>query len=169
MNTTLIGMAGVGKSYIGKKLADHLDYLFIDTDRLIEDKTQLKLQQIVDDKGDEHFIKIEEEIILGLNHTEDSIFSTGGSVVYSEKAMDFLKEKSVVVYLDDLFENIEKRLENASVRGIVGFKDNSIRVLFEERSALYEKYADFAVKLPEKADFKDVLVEIVEKIPLFEK
>ncbi|MCK5176932.1 MAG: (d)CMP kinase, partial [Candidatus Aenigmarchaeota archaeon] len=56
MNITLIGMAGVGKSFIGKKLAKKLNYDFIDVDELIEKNTNLKLQQIIDKFGERYFL-----------------------------------------------------------------------------------------------------------------
>ena len=82
MNITLIGMAGVGKSVTGKELAKRLDYGFIDIDEIIEKKANLKLQQIIDDLGDDKFLAIEERTVLGLDKLENCIISPGGSVIY---------------------------------------------------------------------------------------
>ncbi|RLG14690.1 MAG: hypothetical protein DRN66_01430, partial [Candidatus Nanohalarchaeota archaeon] len=89
MNITLIGMAGVGKSFIGKHLAERLNCTFVDIDEVIEKKTSLTLQQIIDTHGEEEFLKIEERAILRLNGFNNSIISPGGSIIYSKKAMDF--------------------------------------------------------------------------------
>ena len=59
---SLIGMAGAGKSSIGKKLADHLGFSFIDSDLLIETEHQESLQRVLDKFGKENFLKIEEKI-----------------------------------------------------------------------------------------------------------
>jgi shikimate kinase len=92
MNLTLIGMPGAGKSSVGKELAHQLDFRFIDTDDLIRQQTRLELGEALERFGDEMFIHIEGQIILQLGEIDHCIISTGGSVVYSERAMDFLKE-----------------------------------------------------------------------------
>ncbi|MCK5476537.1 MAG: shikimate kinase [Candidatus Aenigmarchaeota archaeon] len=147
MNITLIGMAGVGKSFIGKKVAKKLNYDFIDVDELIEKNTNLKLQQIIDKFGERYFLKIETKTIMDLADITNSVISPGGSIVYSKSAMKFLKEKSFVVYLEDSFENINKRVKNHERRGIVGLKNKGFEVLFNERKRVYEEYADVTIKM----------------------
>ena len=58
MNITLIGFSGVGKTLFGTKLAKKLDYQFIDTDQLILEKTDLSLNQLLEQIGDEAFKKV---------------------------------------------------------------------------------------------------------------
>ena len=55
MNITLIGMAGSGKSLVGKILAKKLHYEFIDVDKIIQKKTESRLQTIVDKFGEKRF------------------------------------------------------------------------------------------------------------------
>ena len=66
MNITLIGMAGAGKSTIGRVLAKRLDYTFIDVDHLITENTGMPLQTLIDNEGDSALIRFEEEAILKL-------------------------------------------------------------------------------------------------------
>lgn len=105
---TLIGMSGAGKSYWGKKLAEKIGYRFLDVDAAIEDKLGSKLQEIIDDKGEREFLKIEEQAILSLGDLNGYVISPGGSVVYSGKAMAFLKKISKVIFLDCPFGEIKK-------------------------------------------------------------
>jgi shikimate kinase len=160
MNITLIGMAGAGKSTVGRALAKNLDYTFIDVDGLITEETGMPLQGLIDKQGDFALIRFEEEAILKLDKVEEYVISPGGSVVYSEKAMEHLKDISKIVFLDAPFRSIVKRIPNAGKRGIVGFKDKSLKELFEERAILYRNYADFSVRLKDK----DNVQKIVEKI-----
>jgi shikimate kinase len=146
MNITLIGMAGAGKSTIGKKLAAALNYKFIDIDKLIEQKAKQKLADIILNKGEKIFKDIEEKAVLGLKNINDAIISPGGSIIYSEKVMQFLKKISVVVFLDVPFESIQKRLTGERIKCIIGIKKKNLRELFEERLALYKKYADIIVE-----------------------
>lgn len=161
MNITLIGMAGVGKSTIGRALAKRLGCTFIDVDSLIKEKTCMSLQALIDTRGDSALIRLEEEAVLSLELRRDSIISPGGSVVYSEKAMNFLKENSTIIFLDAPFRRIIKRIRNPGKRGLVGFKDRSLRELFEERLVLYRKYADITVRVEGRENVSDVVDRIL--------
>lgn len=161
MNITLIGMAGAGKSTIGRALARRLSYTFIDVDWLITEKTGMSLQALIDEQGDLALIRFEEEAILKLEQVNECIISPGGSVVYSEKAMEHLKKVSKIVFLDAPFRSIVKRIRNTRNRGIVGLRDRSLKELFEERVILYKKYADFSVKIQERENVHRIVERIV--------
>ncbi len=161
MNITLIGMAGAGKSTIGRALAKRLNYTFIDVDCLITEKTGMTLQALIDKQGDSALIKFEEEAILKLLKIEKCIISPGGSVVYSEKAMEHLKKVSKIVFLDASFRSIVKRIRNARNRGIVGLGDRSLRELFEERTILYKRYADFSIKVKGREEIPEIVENII--------
>ena len=163
-NITLIGMAGVGKSVIGKELAKALLYTFIDIDEIIEKKFNLKLQEIIDQWGEERFLEIEEQTILKLGKLDHSVISPGGSVIYSEEAMKFLKNNSVVVFLNAPLENIEKRIPDQLTRGIIGLKTKNLKRLFNERLSLYKKYADQTIEISENFHIDTVVEEIIQKI-----
>lgn len=164
MIITLIGMPGAGKSSAGQKLASILGYEFIDTDKLVIDKSGTDLQNIVNDLGDIALIKAEEQSILELKLTENCIIATGGSVVYSGEAMKFLKEKSVIVYLDVPFGVIVSRLSNLATRGVVGLKEKGLYGLYKERTALYTSFADYTIEVARKDRVKDVADKIMHCI-----
>ncbi len=163
MNATLIGMPGVGKSMLGRELARRLEYVFIDTDEIIEQRLGLKLQQILDDFGDEKFMETEENAILEMGKLDKCIISPGGSVIYSEKAMKLLAENSLIIFLNMSFRSIERRLANKDTRGIVGLKRKGLRALFDERLILYRKYADIEIDLPSEIDLETVVETIIRK------
>ena len=162
MNITLIGMAGAGKSTIGKALAKRLNYTFIDVDRLITGKTGMPLQALIDKQGDFALIRFEEEAILGLKQLDNCIISPGGSVIYSREAMRHLKEISKIVFLDAPFRSIVKRIPNARKRGIVGLRNRSLKELFEERLILYNKYADFSIKVRGKENVQGLAERVIK-------
>ena len=140
-NIILIGMPAAGKSTTGVILAKILKYGFIDIDLIIQEKTGRSLQEIIDHDGIEAFNKIEESIVLTVN-AERAVIATGGSVVYSEKAMEHLRSLGKIVYLKLNCEEVEKRLDNIMTRGVVMKAGQTIRELYEQRVSLYEKYAD---------------------------
>ncbi|MGI5992482.1 MAG: shikimate kinase [Methanosarcina sp.] len=162
MNITLIGMAGAGKSTIGRVLAKQLGYNFIDVDLLIKENTGMPLQALIDKQGDLALIKFEEEAILRLNQVDNCVISPGGSVVYSENTMQHLKEISKIIFLNAPFRIIIRRLPNARKRGIVGLRDRSLKELFEERMILYQKYADYSIKLKGKESIQKIVENIIE-------
>jgi shikimate kinase len=141
---TLIGMPGAGKTVIGKLLAAHLDLTFVDTDHLIEARYKTSLQNILDEKGYLALRNIEEQEILSIKPNHE-VIATGGSAVYSEKAMAFLKEVSTLVFLDIDLETVRKRIHNFDKRGIARAPGQSIEMIFLERHALYMKFCDIQV------------------------
>src|SRR5690606_34398761 len=110
-NIVLIGMPGAGKSTVGVILAKALGMNFVDADLVIQERTGLRLQAIIDRDGPAGFLKAEEEAVLSLS-CRNSVIATGGSVVMSPRAMEHLISAGTVVYLKVPFEEIEKRLGN---------------------------------------------------------
>lgn len=143
-NIILIGMPGSGKSTIGGKLAVKMSKTFLDTDLLIEASEKRSLQNIIDTHGYKTLLEIEENTLLHINQT-DHIISTGGSAVYSEKAMSHLKKKGIMVFLDVHLEILQKRIDNLETRGLARRPDQSLEDLFYERHHLYRKYAEITV------------------------
>lgn len=141
MNIVLIGMSGAGKSTLGALLAQALRMDFVDTDDIIQQQEDRLLQDILDQDGIEAFMNVEEKIVSEL-HVNHSVIATGGSVVYSEQAMNALKQSGKIVYLHVSYEEIHKRLTNIATRGIVMKQGYSLKDVYEERILLYKKYSD---------------------------
>ncbi|WMW24286.1 shikimate kinase [Methanolobus sediminis] len=164
MIITLIGMPGAGKSSAGMKLASLLGYEFIDTDKLVIDNSGKDLQDIVNDLGDIALLKAEEQSIINMELKDNCIIATGGSVVYSEKAMNFLKGHSVIVYLDVPFGTIVYRLSNLATRGVVGLKEKGLRGLYEERTGLYMSFADYTINVSRNDKVMGVVKKIMSEV-----
>ena len=141
---TLIGMPGCGKSCMGRAIARKLGMKNIDADRVIEQRKGKKLYELIDEFGMDGFKKIEEETLLTIN-MDNIILSTGGSAVYYPRVMEHYKKTGKIIYLYCSYEVIEKRLGDFSKRGVVLKPGQTLRDLFEERTALYKKYADIIV------------------------
>lgn len=157
-NIILIGMPGCGKSTIGVLLAKNLAYGFLDSDLVIQEQSGRKLQDMINDMGPEAFSAFEDAVNSTLI-PHRTVIATGGSAVYGVRAMAHFKEIGTVVYLKASYEAIESRIQNFETRGIVIPEGQTFRDVFNERTALYEKYADITVN----ADASD-LWDIVEEI-----
>lgn len=142
-NIVLIGMPGAGKSTVGKLLAknQHLD--FIDTDDLIRQEDG-PLQEIINHRGQAEFRRIEERVLTALDR-KGTVIATGGSAVYSSKAMETLKRNGITVYLSLSPQELEKRIKDMDTRGMVIAPGFSLADLLEEREPLYLKYADIII------------------------
>lgn len=143
-NIILIGMPGCGKSTCGVLAAKALLKNFFDTDLLLQGLEQERLQNIIDDKGIDYFLSAEERAILSLD-INATVIATGGSVVYSEKAMQHLRSMGKVVYLHLEYETMVKRINNITTRGVVLKQGTTLEDMYKERLPLYEKYADKVV------------------------
>lgn len=165
MNITLIGMSGVGKTGIGRELSNRLGYNFIDIDEIIEKNSGKKLQEMIEELGNEKFLKTEERAIIGIGKIQNSVVSPGGSSIYSEMAMNFLKNISKIIFLNATLEEIEKRNSDFSKRGIVGL-EKGLEKLFDERLPLYRKYADVTLDLENNYSFDSVVNRIIKEVIL---
>lgn len=157
-NVVLIGMPGVGKSTVGVILAKVLGYQFVDADLVIQEEEGKLLKEIIEEVGTEGFIQVENRVNSSLD-VKHSIIATGGSVVYGKEAMEHLKEIGTVVYLRLPFEVLDQRLSDIKGRGVVLKDGQTLKDLFEERTPLYEQYADVIVD-----EYQLNVEETVEKI-----
>ncbi|MDD6284760.1 MAG: shikimate kinase [Firmicutes bacterium] len=143
-NIVLIGMPGSGKSTVGVLLAKALLMDFVDTDLVIQQRTGSALCDIIAKKGVEYFKQLECDIICAVNCT-NSVIATGGSAVYGDEAMRHLRRDSRVVYLKVPVDELSRRIDNISTRGIAMEEGVTLGDLYGERAPLYERYADVTV------------------------
>lgn len=167
MTYTLIGMPGSGKSCMGRAIARRLNVKNLDIDKLMEKNTGRKLQDIINEDGLEAFKKLEEETICTLKD-EGCIVSTGGSAVYYERAMEHLKSLGPVIYLYAGFETIKERLGDFSKRGVVLRDGQTLKDLYDERTVLYQKYADITINCDGNA-YARYQAQLLDAISKFNK
>lgn len=164
MNIVLIGMPGSGKSTVGVILAKVLGYEFIDSDIVIQHREGMLLHEILKKKGLDGFLEIEGEVNASIN-VDNSVIATGGSAVYSEKAMKHFKGQSTIVYIKLSYETLVSRLGDLRERGVALKDGMTLKELYEERCPLYERYADVVVE-PQGLTVEQTMYEIKEKLNL---
>jgi len=145
-NLCLIGLPTAGKSTIGKLLKTHLNMKLIDSDEVIKQTYNSELKDIIDKYGHERFLDIEMETILGFKH-QNTILSTGGSVIYREKSMNHIKDtlRNDVYHLFITKGEFKKRMKDTKERGVI-IKDNqSLDELYKERIKLYDDQCDYII------------------------
>ena len=154
-NIVLIGMPGSGKTTIGTAISEKIGYGYIDSDSVIVAREGMRLPQIIEAKGREGFLDIEAKVNSELC-ADRCVIATGGSVIYRAYAMEKLKTLGTIVYLKLAYETIEKRLGDLKARGVALKEGFTLKDLYEERTPLYEKYADIAVELDGKTVMESV-------------
>ena len=148
-NLGLIGMPGAGKSTLGVLLAKRTARSFLDTDLLIQKAEAASLQQIIEQRGVESFRSVEERIVLELD-CSSCVIATGGSVVYSQAAMEHLGRLGRRIYLDVPLAELERRLGDLDKRGVIRGPGQDLEGLLAERRALYERWADIRLDCGER-------------------
>lgn len=143
-NIVLIGMPTSGKSTVGVILAKILCYNFVDADIVIQEKDGRKLSEIIEAEGIDGFIAVENKINSEIE-AQKTVIATGGSVVYGKEAMDHYKNIGKIVYLKVSMDTLTKRLSDVKQRGVVMREGQSLLSLYNERTPLYEKYADYTI------------------------
>ena len=157
-NIILIGMPGSGKTTLGTELSEKLGYGYIDSDSVIVAREGKRLNEIIAEVGREAFLDIEAKVNSELC-ADRCVIATGGSVIYRDTAMQKLKQLGKIVYLQLPYEVIKRRLGDLKKRG-VALKDGfTLKDLYDERTPLYEKYADVIVSLNGQS-----IAQAVEKI-----
>ena len=158
----LIGMPGSGKSTIGVLLAKELGLDFVDTDILIQNRERKTLQEIINSSDYLNLRRIEEEVLIE-NQFENTLVSTGGSVVYSDSAMKHLKNFGTTIYLHCPLEELFRRVDNYATRGVAAAPGLTLEDVAKEREILYDKYADIKI-LTERSTPQKVMREIVSML-----
>lgn len=161
-NIVLTGMPGVGKSTIGVILAKELGYQFLDSDLLIQQQEKKLLKDIIAEKGVDGFLAVENQVNASIE-VERTVIATGGSAVYGKEAMEHFKETGIIVYLKCSYDALEKRLGDLKGRGVVLKDGQTLRDIYEERSVLYEKYADLII-VEDGMDIEGTLSLVMEAL-----
>lgn len=161
-NIVLIGMPGVGKSSAGVVLAKAMGYHFLDSDLVIQNEEKKLLCEIIDEVGNEEFLKIEDRINASIN-VKKTVIATGGSAIYGENAMKHFGETGVIIYLRASYDTISSRLSNLKGRGVAIAKNQTLKELYDERSVLYEKYAEIVVDL-DNLTIEETIGVLIDKL-----
>ncbi len=160
----LAGFMGTGKSRIGWELSRRLQLTFVDTDRVIERVSCMRIADIFETYGESVFRDYETEIVKRCVRLDEVIISTGGGTVARKENRDLLKARGPVVVLFASPETIYRRTRRHR-RPLLEGSDPLERIheLMAARAAAYEEVADIKVSTDGR-DSHDVVEEIVERL-----
>lgn len=139
-NIVLVGMAGAGKTTVGKKTAEMLGKSFVDTDEEIVKKTGKTIPDIFAEVGEAGFRKIEHDVIADAARLSGCVISTGGGAVLDPSNVRALKRNGAVAFIDRRPED----LAFSDDRPLSQTREAAIK-LYNERYGKYTAAADYTV------------------------
>ena len=153
-SVVLCGFMGCGKSTIGKQLARFTGYTLIDMDTYIEQKAGMRIPQIFDTFGEEHFRDLEFEAAKELANIPNAIIATGGGVLTFARNVEVFSQNTTILFLDTPFSMCYNRIKNSSRPLVKQNTKQQLLKLYTRRRALYKKACHIRVRTfyyPKKA------------------
>ena len=140
-NICFTGMMGAGKSIIGKQFAKIINYGFVDTDKLIEEKSGKKINKIFEIYGEDYFRKYEEKIILDVLKLKNVVISLGGGSILNKSIRKVMSKNSFTIYLEVNIDVLNKRLKNSKKRPLLKNQNikKKLQSLLNDRKKYYNK------------------------------
>jgi shikimate kinase len=165
----LAGFMGTGKSRIGWELSRRLSLTFIDTDKVIERVSCMRISDIFEYYGEATFREYETEVVRRTLRLDEVVISTGGGTVMRPQNREMLKSRGPVIVLTASPETIYLRTRR-SQRPLLQVA-NPIEKIYELMEARKEAYADVAAfhVSTDNRHSADVVEEIVEKLWLWKE
>ncbi len=126
---------GSGKSHVGRDLAKELNRRFVDTDKLIQDKTGLSISEIFNRHGESHFRKLETEAIGSLQNQNNLVVSLGGGAVMDAANQEVFKT-GFWIFIDTPYDVIVERVSRTDKRPLAR-DPQKMKALYESRLPTY--------------------------------
>ena len=161
----IIGDVGVGKTTIGKLLAERLGYDFVDMDEEIEKREGITISEIFRVKGESRFRELESRLVKELSQNNGLVIACGGGVIADTENAEILLKSSRMVYLTASIEEIINRIDNDNSRPLLEV-ENPEKVaseLYERRKPVYTKYAEITVDTTSKTP-KEIVEMVLEAL-----
>lgn len=143
----LVGMMGAGKTTLGKSLARRLERRFIDTDKLLVERTGAPVATIFELEGEAGFRRRESALIQELAHEEACVVATGGGAILDPANRQAMRDCGTVVYLRARVEHLWERTRHDTSRPLLANDDpkGTLARLLAERDPLYREAAHVIV------------------------
>ncbi|MCX7587588.1 shikimate kinase [Phenylobacterium sp. 58.2.17] len=137
---TLVGLMGVGKSSVGRRLANALDLPFKDADVEIEAAAGRSIPDIFAEMGEPAFREGERRVIARLLENPPHVLATGGGAFMNDETRALIKERSISVWLKADLDVLVRRVSRKDSRPLLSGKD-PLAVLTELAEKRYPVYA----------------------------
>ncbi len=137
----LVGLMGVGKSTVGRRLASALSRDFVDADEAIEEAAQRSIGEIFDEFGEAYFRDGERRVIARLVEEGKGVIATGGGAFVDPETRSLILERAVAVWIDAELETLVERTGRRNTRPLLrnGNPAEILGRLMDERRPHYSQ------------------------------
>ena len=165
VNVYLIGMMGVGKTTVGKLLAQEIGYRFVDTDEIIVKAAGKSINEIFTENGESDFRQLESDVLAQVCAYTKLIVATGGGIVMQQQNWGYLHH-GLVVWLDVPIQIILERLAGDNTRPLLQNADpqGKLSLLLEQRQHKYSQ-ADLHITITATETPAEIATRILATIP----
>ncbi|MEO6041051.1 MAG: shikimate kinase [Croceibacterium sp.] len=164
----LVGMMGVGKSTVGRKLAHRLGLPFADADEAIEAAAQLKVAEIFERFGEAYFRDGERRVIARLLDAGPGVLATGGGAFVQPETRALIIEHGIAVWLDSDLDTLVARVSRKDTRPLLRHGDprEILGQLKAEREAAYAQAPIHVTSdVGPQSDAVDSILEALQQWP----
>ncbi len=166
-NIVFIGLMGAGKTTIGRQVAQYYKWPFLDTDKVIEERTGVSIPLIFELEGEAGFRKRETDVVKELSARKNTVIATGGGAILNAVNRNYLQKNARIFYLKADIDHLFERTSRDKNRPLLQ-TDNPKQRLYEllkEREPIYLNMADWVVETNGRSIYKVVneIVKIVDK------
>jgi shikimate kinase len=165
INVYLIGMMGAGKTTVGRSLAQHLGYGFLDTDEVITKAAGRSINEIFAQEGELVFRQLESDVLVEVCAYTKLCIATGGGIILKQENWGKLHH-GLIVWLDVPIDLLYTRLLEDNTRPLLQDPNpkEKLRSLLQQRQNLYAQ-ADLHIIIGESDNPQTIAQRIIEKIP----
>ncbi len=137
----LVGLMGVGKSTVGRRLAGILGRDFVDADDAIEEAAQRKVSEIFEEFGEEYFRAGERRVIARLMDEHSGVIATGGGAFVDDETRALILENAIAVWIDCDIDTLVERTSRRNTRPLLrtGDPKEILSRLYAEREPYYSQ------------------------------
>ncbi len=134
----LVGLMGVGKSTIGRRLANRLDLPFVDSDDEIEAAAGMKVGELFENYGEDYFRDGERRVIARLVDGSPRVIATGGGAFVNDETRALILRAALAIWLNADIDVLAERVSRRDTRPLV--RDNDPKVVLSELAAKRNQY-----------------------------
>jgi len=164
VNLYLVGMMGVGKTTVGKLLAEEIGYRFVDTDEVIVKAAGKSINEIFTENGEAEFRQLESDVLAQVCAYTKLVIATGGGIVMQQHNWSYLHH-GLIVWLDVPVQIILQRLAEDDTRPLLqDDPESKLRSLLEQRQPMYSQ-ADLHITINATETPEEIATRILATIP----
>ena len=143
MHIFLVGMAGAGKTSLGRRLATNLNLPFIDTDQRVSEIMGMSVIEIFQSFGEAFFRNAESGVLMELVGKPPCVVSTGGGLPTVQENVQLMQNLGIIIHVDRPLDQILSDIKMERRPTLIGGSHENVIDQYNERMGYYRACADY--------------------------